>query len=91
MAGCAEPEKKPYLSLVAFGLEKNATISGAATRIFEEIKQAYDPSNTANKYSWNELIDSINVFDHLIVKGKDFSLQAMQEKTVKKSNYLWTG
>lgn len=81
---------KPYLSIVAFDAERKNDPKGNATSTFESIKNLYLPRldylKKAHQYSWNELIDSVIVFDEFILKGD--SVTAGSGKL--KSDYVWT-
>lgn len=82
---------KPYLSIVAFHYEKTDIIK-AKTDIYSAISAYYasriDVKNRTHKFSWNELIDSVIIFDKLIVKGKNFLEYKLKPG---RSDYLWTG
>lgn len=82
---------KPYLSIIAFDSEKN--IHNGKDDVFEAISKHYKPrvdiKLRKNLHSWNELLDSVIVFDKFIVKGSNFT--ADDKKKRGASKYLWTG
>lgn len=88
--GCGYP--KPYLSIVAFDSEKK-DISKGKDEVFEAISDYYKPRIDIKSreilHSWNELLDSVIVFDKFIIKGTNFRPDDNKKRGVSK--YLWTG
>lgn len=83
---------KPYLSIVAFDSEQK-DVTKASLDVFSAIAECYAPridyKSREHFYSWNELLDSVIVFDKFIVKGTNF--KPGDNKKREASKYIWTG
>jgi len=83
---------KPYLSLIAFDCEQKDIIK-CKDAVFQEINDYYKPRIDVKSreilHSWNELLDSVIVFDKFIVKGTNFKPDDAKKRGASK--YLWTG
>jgi hypothetical protein len=82
---------KPYLSIVAFDCEEK-DVKKAKKDIFNIIKRYYSPKidikNREILHSWNELIDSVIVFDKFVIRGENLE-NSTDDKS--KNIYRWTG
>ncbi|WP_157659733.1 DUF6602 domain-containing protein [Burkholderia ubonensis] len=82
---------KPYLGIIAFGHEKKK-FEKVVLETFDGIKNHYSPNvdkkGRLHYYSWNELIDSVIVFDKFIIKGDSVSVYKNEPGA---SSYLLTG
>lgn len=83
---------KPYLSIIAFDSAEEKIIK-AKDDVFESISAFYKPKTDYRSrehcYSWNELLDSVIVFDKFIIKGANLTPNDNKQREVSK--YLWTG
>lgn len=83
---------KPYLSIIAFDSDQN-DINKGKDDVFHALSDYYKPKvdfkSRQHFYSWNELLDSVIVFDRFIIKGTNFT--PCDKKTRGLCKYLWTG
>ncbi|MHB1334023.1 MAG: DUF6602 domain-containing protein [Sulfuriferula sp.] len=83
---------KPYLSIIAFDSNQNDVLKDKA-HVFHAISDYYKPridcKSREHFYSWNELLDSVIVFDKFIIKGTNFTPRDNKKRGMSK--YLWTG
>ena len=81
---------KPYLTIVAFGSE-GKQVKSMKAKVYSGIQDFYKPrtdfKGRAHLHSWNEMLDSVIVFDEFLIKGKNFD----HASSSKSSKYLWTG
>jgi len=81
---------KPYLTLVAFDSETDKVLT-MKDKVYSAIESFYKPridiKARKHLYSWNEMLDSVIVFDRFLVKGDNLAADSVN----KVNKYLWTG
>jgi hypothetical protein len=83
---------KPYLSIIAFDSDQKDIVKAkkeVSDAIFDYYKPRTDYKERKHLYAWNELLDSVIVFDKFIVKGSNFNPTDKKKKDASK--YIWTG